>query len=135
VHRCRRQVFGEKNADGASWADSLLHTIKHDGYQTAREQLLTWRTDLRGQKRQAADRLINYIVERRDMINYPQFAQKGWQIGSGPTEARCKTSTSRLKRSGQRWLGRHAEAVAALTNLRDSDQWYKYWPTPTPTKT
>jgi hypothetical protein len=134
VHRCRRKVFGEKNTDGTSWADSLLHTFKHDGYEAAREHLLSWRTNLRGQKRRAADRLINYVVERRDMINYPQFAQKGWQIGSGPTEARCKTSTSRLKRSGQRWTGPHAEAIAALTNLRDSDQWNKYWTNPTPTK-
>ncbi len=127
VHRARRRVFGEKNADGTAWAESLLHTFKHDGYESAREQLLNWRTNLRGSKRKAADRLINYVVDRRDMISYPEFVENGWQIGSGPTEARCKTSTSRLKRSGQRWLGRHAEAVAALTNLRDSDQWSKYW--------
>lgn len=135
VHRCRRKVFGEKSPEGTAWADGLLHAFKHDGYEPAREQLLSWRTSLRGGKRTAADRLINYVVERRDMINYPEFAAKGWQIGSGPTEARCKTSTARLKRSGQRWTGPHAEAIAALTNLRDSDQWSKYWPTSTPTKT
>jgi hypothetical protein len=89
--------------------------------------LLQWRTTLRGKKRQAADRLLNDVVERRDMINYPQFAAQGWQIGSGPTEARCKTSTSRLKRSSQRGNGPHAEAVASLTNLRDSGQWNVYW--------
>ena len=135
VHRCRRNVFGEQNAAGTSWADALLHTFKHDGYETAREQLLSWRADLRGKKRKAADRLINYVVERRDMISYPDFAARGWQLGSGPTEARCKTSTSRLKRSGQRWTGPHAEAVAALTNLRDSDQWRRYWTTLPPAKT
>lgn len=135
IHRCRRAVFGEKNAEGTSWAESLLHTFKHDGYEPAREQLLSWRTNLRGKKRTAADRLINYVVERRDMISYPEFAQQGWDIGSGPTEARCKTSTSRLKRSGQRWSGPRAEAIAALTNLRDSGQWSKYWTNLTPTKT
>jgi len=61
------------------------------------------------------------------MINYPEFIAKGWQIGSGPTEARCKTSTSRLKRSGQRWDRRSAEQIAALGNLRDSGQWDAYW--------
>jgi hypothetical protein len=127
VHRCRRATFGEKNAAGAAWADALLHTFKHDGYETAREQLLHWRTSLRGKKRQAADRLLNYVVERRDMISYPEFATHGWHLGSGPTEARCKTSTSRLKRSGQRWNAPHAEAVASLTNLRDSNQWHLYW--------
>ena len=135
VHRCRRLVFGDKNAEGTSWAESLLHMLKHDGYEPAREHLLSWRTTLRGKKRTAADRLINYVVERRDMISYPEFAKQGWDIGSGPTEARCKTSTSRLKRSGQRWTGPRAEAIAALTNLRDSGQWNKYWINLTPTKT
>lgn len=134
VHRCRRLVFGEKHEAGTAWAESLLHTLKHNGYESAREQLWSWRTDLRGRQRKAADRLINYVVERRDMINYPEFAAHGWHLGSGPTEARCKTSTSRLKRSGQRWTGRNAEAVAALTNLRDSDQWQNYWGTPNPTR-
>jgi len=127
VHRCRRATFGENSTAGTAWADALLHTFKHDGYEAAREQLLAWRTTLRGKKRAAADRLLNYVVERRDMINYPEFAAHGWHIGSGPTEARCKTSTSRLKRSGQRWNGPHAEAVATLTNLRDSNQWHLYW--------
>ena len=48
-------------ADGTTWADALRHTFKHAGYETAREQLLTWRTTLRGKKRQAADRLLNDI--------------------------------------------------------------------------
>jgi hypothetical protein len=135
VHRCRRKVFGEQNAAGTAWADALLHNFKHQGYETAREQLLEWRTTLRGNKRQAADRLLNYVVERRDMISYPEFTAHGWQIGSGPTEARCKTSTSRLKRSGQRWNGPHAEAIASLTNLRDSNQWHLYWTNLPATKT
>ncbi len=39
------------------------------------------------QGRAAADRLVNYVGERREMIRYPQFQAKGWKIGSGPTEA------------------------------------------------
>ena len=62
----------------------------------------------RGRNRKtAAGKLMNYISERRDMINYPEFQAKGWQIGSGPTEARCKTTTSRLK-------GRDAAGRAAM---------------------
>ena len=66
-----------------------------------------WRSTLRRPaKKQAADRLLNYVSDRRDMIDYPEFIQRGWQIGSGPTsscrrvywtQSRCKTSTSRLK--------------------------------------
>jgi hypothetical protein len=134
VHRCRRRAFGEQDAAGKQWAATLLHTLKHEGYGPAWDQLTSWRATLRSPARkQAADRLLNYISERRDMIDYPQFQHRGWQIGSGPTESRCKTSTHRLKGRGRRWDPSHAEAVAALTTLQDSDQWQHYWPTPAPT--
>ncbi len=140
VHRCRRKVFGEDDADGRAWAETLLHTFKHEGVEAASEKLFEWRRTLRSPRnkkavdpKKAADRLINYVLERRAMISYPEFQSKGWQIGSGPTESRCKTSTSRLKGRGRRWDSRNAEAVAALTTLQDSDQWNLYWPNPTPT--
>ena len=134
VHKSRRIVFGDDKA-GETWASSLLHTLKHDGYEAAWESLLTWRHGQRGKKRKEATRLINYVVDRRDMINYPEFVAKGWQIGSGPTESRCKTSTSRLKGRGRRWDLPNAEAIAALTTLKDSGQWTSVWPTPDTAKT
>ena len=128
VHRCRRAIFGEEEDAGKSWADELLHAFKHEGYDTAWESLVAWRASIRGKKsREAADRLLNYVSERRDMIQYPEFQEKGWQIGSGPTESRCKTSTSRLKGRGRRWDAKNAERVAALTTLKDSNQWNLYW--------
>ena len=135
VHAARRRVFGDDDSRGEAWATALLHTLQHDGYEAAHEQLLTWLTPLRGRQRKAAKHLLDYVVARREMINYPEFLEHGWQIGSGPTEARCKTSTTRLKRSGARWNLRNAESVAALTNLRDSDQWQLYWAIPDNTKT
>jgi hypothetical protein len=129
VHRARRRVYGEENEDGTVWAGKLLHLFKHAGYESAYEELLTWQGGWRGTKRKAAAQLLHYVIERRNMINYPEFMAKGWQIGSGPTEARCKTSTSRLKRSGQRWDRRSAEQIAALANLQDSGQWAGYWST------
>ena len=127
VHRARRQVYGEENKVGEAWVAELLHLVKHQGYDAAYEFLQNWQRGLRGNKRAAATRLLNYVVERRDMINYPEFRSRGWQYGSGPTEARCKTSTARLKNSGQRWNSRSAEQVAALTNLFDNCQWESYW--------
>ena len=84
---------------------------------------------MRRAKRTAADALLNYVSERRAMIRYPEFAAKGWQIGSGPTESCCKTLTQRLKGSGMRWDADNAEAVMALEALRESDLWQTYWRT------
>ena len=136
VHTSRRIVFSDNSDEGRTWAENLLHTLKHEGYESAWEQLLTWRRTLRNRTEKAeADRLINYVLERREMINYPEFRKRGWQIGSGPTESRCKTSTARLKSRGRRWDMSNAEAVAALTTLKDSNQWNLFWPKPATTKT
>lgn len=128
VHKARREVYGEDDDTGKQWAGQLLHVFKHEGYEAAWKQLLEWRVGLeRG--RPAADRLINYVSERREMIGYPAFQAKGWQIGSGPTEATCKTLTARLKGSGKRWDSDNAEAIMALEALTQSGQWEEYWRT------
>jgi hypothetical protein len=127
VHKARREIYGDEDEAGKQWAGALLHTFKHEGYEAAWQQLLHWRLALRRGQRQAADQLLHYISERRDMIQYPAFQAKNWQIGSGPTEATCKTLTARLKGSGMRWDSDNAEAVMALEALYQSDQWATYW--------
>ena len=53
VHRARRKVFGEESPEGKAWADELMHVFKHEGYASAWERILPWRTALRGKvKRQ-----------------------------------------------------------------------------------
>jgi hypothetical protein len=126
VHKARREVYGEDDEQGKQWAGQLLHVFKHEGYEAAWKQLLQWRVALR-RGRPAADRLVNYVSQRREMICYPEFQAKGWQIGSGPTEATCKTLTARLKGSGMRWDSDNAEAIMALEALTQSGQWNAYW--------
>ena len=134
VHKARRVAFGEEDKAGETWAGDILHTFKHDGYEAGWQKLVAWRTTLRGPaKRKAADTLIGYVSERRDMILYPEFAAKGWQIGSGPTEATCKTLTARLKGSGMRWDPTNAEAIMAMEALWQSGMWKDYWQTLLPT--
>jgi hypothetical protein len=129
AHKARREIYGEDEEAGKRWVGNLLHTFKHEGYDAAWQQLLEWRIELRRGSRAAADRLLNYVSERREMIKYPEFLAKGWQIGSGPTEATCKTLTARLKGSGMRWDADNAEALMALEALTQSGQWDIYWKT------
>ena len=129
VHKARRVVYGETDVSGMVWAGELLHAFKHEGYEVAWEKLVSWRAGLRRAKRVAADTLMNYVSDRREMIRYPEFAAKGWQIGSGPTESCCKTLTQRLKGAGMRWDADNAEAIMALEALRESDLWQTYWRT------
>ncbi len=124
-------MFGEEAAEGQAWADELMHRFKHEGYSAAWEKMVQWRAALRGKgttKREAADRLLNFVSSRTEMIRYPQFQQRGWQIGSGPTESQCKLCTKRLKGYGRRWDRPNATAVAALDTLDRNGQWRQVWP-------
>jgi hypothetical protein len=127
VHKARRDIYGENDEAGNQWAAELLHTFKHEGYEAAWNKLLPWRLTLPRSGKSRADQLLNYVSERRDMISYPAFQAKGWQIGSGPTEATCKTLTARLKGSGMRWDGDNAEAIMGLEAIEQSGQWDEYW--------
>lgn len=129
VHQTRRALFGEDPA-GVAWAGDVLHTVKHEGYTPAWSKLTEHRAKLRGKtKRRSVDHLLHYLAQRQHLINYPQFLARGWQIGSGPTEAACKTVTQRLKGRGRRWNPANAEALAALAAIDQSGQWDNYWPT------
>jgi hypothetical protein len=129
VHRARRKVFGEESPEGRTWADELMHAFKHEAYSTAWEKIIRWRATLKGKtKREAADRLLNFVSTRKEMIRYPSFQERGWQIGSGPTESQCKLCTKRLKGYGRRWDRPNATAVAALDTLDRNGQWHKVWP-------
>ena len=73
---------------------------------------------------------MNYVSERRDMISYPAFQSKGWQIGSGPVESACKTVVGqRLKGGGMRWGAEGADAVCHLRALfkGEAEQWEGFW--------
>lgn len=133
VQKARLAVYGEQSAEGQTWRETVMSLFYERGYEAAWDYLVAWRSPLRGGKREAADRLLGYVAERRETIRYPQFRSRGWQIGSGPTEAQCKASTQRLKGRGRRWDKANAEALMALDCLDNSHAWHLYWTTLDPT--
>ncbi len=127
VPKARRAVYGEGAAAGYAWAAGLLHTAKHEGYAALRDALVAWRESLRGARKRAAETLLGSVTDRREMVEYPAYQAAGRQIGSGPTESMCKTTTARLKGSGMRWDGDNAEAIRALEALEQSGEGKRYW--------
>lgn len=130
AQKARRGLFGEESEEGKRWVGTLMHTFKHEGYDAAWERLEATRQSLRSpKKRSAINGLMQYASERYDMIRYPEFRAKHWDIGSGPTEAECKTTTRRIKGRGRRWDAGNAEAMMALAALHDSQMWDQRWKT------
>lgn len=127
VQKARLAVYGPENAEGQAWRNAIMGLFYERGYEAAWDQLVAWRSTLPGGQRAAADRLLGYVAERKETIRYPEFRRRGWQIGSGPTEAQCKASTQRLKGRGRRWNKANAEAVMALDCLDSSHAWHLHW--------
>lgn len=57
------------------------------------------------------------------------FKAACYEIGSGLTEAFCKTLTPRRKGPGMRWDKANAEGLMALASVRSSGLWRQYWNT------
>jgi hypothetical protein len=123
-----KACFGEQTPEAAAWREQVLHAALHVGPDEVLDQLTRQRHQTRAAtKREALRRLRAYVGERVAMMDYPTCREKGWDIGSGPTEAQCKTMTARLKGSGMRWDPSNAAAMLALAALADSNEWSPYW--------
>jgi hypothetical protein len=127
VNDASRKTLGDGTEAGKAFSDDVLHTARHEGYEPFFEKLVDWRGDQRGGKRKAADRLLNYVAERQEMMPYEKCDQHGWDVGSGPMESMCGVTTDRIKGRGRRWDIDNAEAVMALEALQQSNLWEQYW--------
>ena len=128
VWEAANQCFGISSDDAKKFAEDLLHIARHEGIADVLVKLEQLRKEVRSpNKRKALRELLNYIGKRAGQCDYPGFRDKGWQIGSGPTEAMCKVLTYRLKGAGMRWDRQGAEPVMALIALEQSNIWNRYW--------
>jgi hypothetical protein len=107
----------------ASWAVKMLKWLLLPGgvnrvlHSAAAHR---WRLGLRGKKKTAFVKAYRYLRKRMKYLRYAQFRGQGMPIGSGVTEAACKTVyTQRLKLSGMSWkpLGSTKDDVGAQTVL------------------
>ena len=109
-------------------AEDQLHEIKHVGPAGVWAAIAALSKKVRSARKKKALRLLrNYLAERWEMVDYRSALARGWNIGSGPTEAMCKNLTLRLKRTGMKWDPPNAAAVMNLVALRESGQWDTWW--------
>jgi len=127
VHATARLCLGEGET-ARQWARDRLNQAKASDIDGILAAITSLQNKLRSKaKKQSLRQLYNYINERREMLDYAQAIEQGWDIGSGPTEATCKTLTLRLKRPGMKWDHDHAADMMNLMAMRESGQWDNYW--------
>jgi len=126
AYEAARVCLGEQA--GGEWALSQLKAVKRRGPRV----LLMAIADLRKRVRSAAGRealrrLEQYVSQHEQLMDYPGEIAAGRDIGSGPTEAMCKTLSLRLKGCGMKWDPDHAQDIMNLLALYESDQAETYW--------
>lgn len=114
--------------EAKAWAEARLEEVKKVGPQAVLAAIAELNNKVRSASKRESLRLLRgYITERFEMLDYRQALARGWDIGSGPTEAMCKNLTLRLKRTGMKWDPDNAAAMMNLVALRESGQWNQWW--------
>jgi hypothetical protein len=124
-----RQAAGRR----AQWQNEHCTTLKHD---PAALDLLIDEAARLSQRRTLSQKVRDdvisawtYFTNHRHQMDYPGFLAAGWPIGSGVTEAACKTLVKqRLCASGMRWKNKGAKIVLSLRALtHTTGRWTQFW--------
>jgi hypothetical protein len=117
-------VFGEQApATVQRWKMKLLN-VEGSVWQILTELQMSGKQDEPvGETRPVHD-AITYLTNNGERMNYAEARKLGLPIGSGNTEATCKTLFEvRFKRSGSRWKELTGSHIVHLRALALSDRW------------
>lgn len=115
-----------------AWLEKSCHHLKHqvDAVTSQLNELKRIREQkkLSASNQEKLDSAITYLTNQGKRMDYSTYRSKQLPIGSGVTEAACKTVIKqRLCRSGMRWKDRGASIVLALKCLLQSKRWEQFW--------
>jgi hypothetical protein len=114
------------------WVEDRRHKLRHEKGYAAKllEEMKALPTE--GQSESALedlDKAKTYFANHYQQMKYAERAQAGLPIGSGVTEAACKTIVKmRMCRGGAKWKEDGARAVLSLRTLIYTEgRWEQFW--------
>jgi len=122
-----------KPPERAQWLEDACHALKHESGAAARlAGELAAQVEAGSRTRGAAEALAaasGYFAHNKERMNYAVFGAMQFPIGSGVTEAACKTLVKqRLCGSGMQWTRRGAQTVLTLRALLlSTSRWASLW--------
>jgi len=122
-------LFGRDTRDAHSWAHRMVKALKKpSGASRVLHSAASHfhRLDLRGTRAKDFWKAYRYIQKRTRFLRYHEYRSKHIPLGSGVTEAACKTIfTQRLKLSGMRWSYEGAKTILGLRVILLSRTWQR----------
>lgn len=119
--------------DREEWLESTCHKLKHNVGAATRilNELMTYQRSNKistsnGKKLQAT---ITYITNNKEKMAYAKHVAANAPIGSGVTEAACKTIVKqRMCKGAARWKDKGATTVLTLRSLHmTNSRWNQFW--------
>jgi hypothetical protein len=114
------------------WLDDQCHNLKHKHHAAQRilrdlEQASDRK--MTQDKRKDLQTCITYFSNHLHQMRYARYGEQGIPIGSGVTEAACKTLVKqRLCCSGMRWTPEGAQIILSLRALvLTESRWEQFW--------
>lgn len=125
-------AFPGDKAQREQWHSDRCHDLKHK--QGAASRILKEMQGLSQRRlsepiREKLEAAITYFVNHKHQMKYAKYRAANYPIGSGVTEAACKTLVKqRLCQSGMRWKEKGASVVLSLRALVLTEQrWEQFW--------
>ncbi|HLY64729.1 MAG TPA: hypothetical protein VKU60_04265 [Chloroflexota bacterium] len=131
VHALGRLLHDTDARAAKMWAQARQTTLWEKGGQALVEELdqLGCPVGVSAEAWEKWAKLRGHVWKNRHRTAYPTYRERGWDIGSGPTEAGCKIIGQRVKGAGMRWLQGLSAEVAGLKALYASGMglWDAFW--------
>ncbi len=115
-----------------AWLKKTLHELKHDpGKSKVLYDELNEAIPGNKQKiaKESLEKAKTYFKNHWHQMLYPEALEKNFPIGSGVTEAACKTLIKqRMCKSGMRWKEQGASMLLTLRTLvKSNGHWESFW--------
>ena len=135
LSKCSYAAFPQKTGkpERAQWLNERCYELKHDkdAPQDIFNELKKFKRKRKLSEEIRADLLaaITYFENNLHRMNYAEHTQNNLPIGSGITEAACKTLIKqRFCRSGMRWKNGGIKTVLRLRELTQTEgRWPQLW--------
>lgn len=121
-------LFGKGTDSSWKWAHRMLRRLKTEPRGAKRvlhsAAYFAKRHTMSASRAEKYRKACNYLRKRTQWMRYSEYKQRHIPLGSGITEAACKTVfTQRLKLSGMRWTRTGAQHILTLRVILLSGVW------------
>lgn len=123
---CARELFGESSDKIEPWVQHYADLIWDGKIREVLNQIME--SAQKSTKQTPYLSLHQYFAPRVNRMQYDQYRQKGYYIGSGAVESANRYAVQdRLKKSGMMWSTNGANGIAKLKTMYLSDRWDNIW--------